>query len=286
MTKTEYLDRIFSTITDVPTLPATVLQVMHSVEDPSCSVADLSRTIMGDPGLAAKVLKIANSPYYGFAAKIGSLPQAVSLLGFATLKNALLSASVFDMFRISGIGFDMVGLWKHSVTTATAAKIVARRIHYPNAEKAFTASLLHDIGKVMIARYLPSSLATVVQSVRNDHLAIYDAEKRAIGLAHPAFGAWVLARWSMPALLVEAVEHHHHPTRAQDAFDLSSVIYLSNAIAHRSKIGSGGDDLVREVDPHILQYFHIDETAMREMTDAVLRQRLEIETFAANVASA
>ena len=286
MTKTEYLDRIFSTITDVPTLPASVLQVMMTIEDPQCSVADLSRTIVSDLGLASKVLKIANSPYYGFAQKIGSLPQAVSLLGFSTLKNALLSASVFDMFRITGLGFDIVGLWKHSVATATAAKIVARRVHHPNGEKAFTAGLLHDIGKVMIARYLPSSLATIVQYVRNDQLAMYDAEKRAIGLPHPAFGAWVLDRWSMPTVLVEAVEYHHHPTRSQTGFDLAAIVYLANILAHRANIGCGGDTMVREIDPHVLKYFHIDESVMRELTEELLRSRLDIESFASNIASA
>ena len=114
------------------------------------------------------------------------------MLGFATLKNALLAAAVFDMFRIQGTGFDLQALWKHSVTTATAAKLVAKRARYPQAEKAFTAALLHDVGKIVLARFVPQGLAEIMDAVRGDGLAMYDAEKAVIGLSHPALGAWVL----------------------------------------------------------------------------------------------
>jgi putative nucleotidyltransferase with HDIG domain len=285
MTRHEYLDKILAKVTDVPTLPASVLQVMQMIEDPLCSAADLSRVIVLDPSMAAKVLKLANSPFYGFRQKIGNIPQAVTLLGFATLKNALLSAAVFDMFRISGTGLDMQGLWKHSVGTATAAKLVSKRVRFPNSEKAFTAGLLHDIGKVIIARYLPSSLHSVMQMVRDEHLAMFDAEQKTIGLAHPSFGGWVMAKWGLPTALVEAVEFHHHPTRSKFAFDLAGIVYLANIMAHRCNLGSGGDVLMREVDPLVLEYFSLNEGSLYDLQDMLVTKRLEIESFA-GIASA
>ena len=285
MTRHEYLDKILAKVTDVPTLPASVLRVMQMIEDPMCSAADLARVIQTDPGMAAKVLKLANSPFYGFRQKITSIPQAVTLLGFATLKNALLSAAVFDMFRISGTGFDMPALWKHSVATATAAKLFAKRVRYPNSEKAFTAGLLHDVGKVMIARYLPSSLLTIVQTVHDKNVSIHDAEQHVIGLAHPSFGAWVIARWGLPTQLVEAVEYHHHPTRAKYAFDLAGIVYLANILTHRANIGSGGDLMIREVDPKVLEYFSMNESTLYDLRDALHAKRLEIEAFASIAAS-
>ena len=128
--------------------------------------------------MAAKVLKLANSSYYGFRQKIANIPQAVTLLGFATLKNALLAAAVFDMFRLQGTGFDLNALWKHSITTATAAKLIAKRARYPQSEKAFTAALLHDVGKIILARFIPQGLAEIMDAVREDQLAMYDAEKK------------------------------------------------------------------------------------------------------------
>jgi putative nucleotidyltransferase with HDIG domain len=287
VTRNEFLDQLIAKVHDVPTLPTTVLRVMQMIEDPLCSTADLARIITADPAMSAKILRLANSAFYGFRQKISNVPQAVTLLGFATLKNALLSAAVFDLFRLSATtGFDMAALWKHSVATATAAKMVAKRVRFPNAEKAFTVGLLHDIGKIMIARYLPTSLTTIVQAVNEEKLAMYDAETRTLGLAHPGFGAWVMSRWNLPTPLIEAVEFHHHPTRAQYSFDLAGIAYLANILTHRAAIGSGGDTLMREMDPAILDYFNLNEAAMKEMQDSLMFKRLEIESFATVAATA
>ncbi len=282
--KNPYLESLLSRISEVPTLPASVLRVMQMIEDPFCSSSDLAKVIQADPAMAAKVLKLANSSYYGFRQKISNIPQAVTLLGFATLKNTLLAAAVFDMFRMQNTGFDLPALWKHSVTTATAAKLLAKRARYPQAEKAFTAALLHDVGKIVLARFLPQGLAEIIVTVQTENMAMYDAERQVLGLSHPALGAWVLGRWGLPAPVVEAVEFHHHPTKAQTSFDLAALVYLANVLAHRSGIGNGGDCLPREIDPLVLDYFHLTELALTELQDSLLFKRLEIESYAAAAA--
>lgn len=282
--KNAYLESLLSRIADVPTLPTSVLRVMQMIEDPFCSSSDLAKVIQADPAMAAKVLKLANSSYYGFRQKIGNVPQAVTLLGFATLKNTLLAAAVFDMFRIAGTGFDLNALWKHSVTTATAAKLIAKRVRYPQSEKAFTAALLHDVGKIILARFLPQALSEIVDTVLGEQMAMYDAEKKVLGLSHPALGAWTLSRWGLPSPIVEAVEFHHHPTRAQTSFDLAAIVYLANILAHRSGIGSGGDTMIREMDPMVLEYFSLTEADMRDLGEGLAFKRLEIESYAASAA--
>ncbi len=282
--KNAYLESLLSRIADVPTLPTSVLRVMQMIEDPFCSSSDLAKVIQADPAMAAKVLKLANSSYYGFRQKIGNVPQAVTLLGFATLKNTLLAAAVFDMFRVAGTGFDLNALWKHSVTTATAAKLIAKRVRYPQSEKAFTAALLHDVGKIILARFLPQALSEIVDTVLGEQMAMYDAEKKVLGLSHPALGAWTLGRWGLPSPIVEAVEFHHHPTRAQTSFDLAAIVYLANILAHRSGIGSGGDTMMREMDPMVLEYFSLTESDMRDLGESLAFKRLEIESYAASAA--
>ena len=282
--KNPFLESLLSRINDIPTLPASVLRVMQMIEDPFCSSSDLAKVIQADPAMAAKVLKLANSSYYGFRQKIANIPQAVTLLGFATLKNTLLAAAVFDMFRISGTGFDLPALWTHSVTTATAAKLLAKRARYPQSEKAFTAALMHDVGKIILARFVPQALAEIVDTVQTEQMAMYDAEKKVMGLSHPALGAWVLGRWGLPAPIVEAVEFHHHPTRAQGSFDLAGIVYLANILAHRSGIGYSGDGMERELDPLVLEYFNLNETALADLQDALVFKRLEIQSYAASAA--
>lgn len=279
-----YLESLLSRINDIPTLPASVLRVMQMIEDPFCSSSDLAKVIQADPAMAAKVLKLANSSYYGFRQKIANIPQAVTLLGFATLKNTLLAAAVFDMFRISGTGFDLPALWTHSVTTATAAKLLAKRARYPQSEKAFTAALMHDVGKIILARFIPQGLAEIVEVIQSENLAMYDAEKKVLGLSHPALGAWVLGRWGLPAPIVEAVEFHHHPTRAQNGFDLAGIVYLANILAHRSGIGYGGDGLPREMDPVVLNFYSLNEAALGDLQDSLVFKRLEIESYAMSAA--
>ncbi len=282
--KNPYLESLLSRINDIPTLPASVLRVMQMIEDPFCSSSDLAKVIQADPAMAAKVLKLANSSYYGFRQKIANIPQAVTLLGFATLKNTLLAAAVFDLFRVAGTGFDLPALWTHSVTTATAAKLLAKRTKYPQSETAFTAALMHDVGKIILARFIPQGLAEIVAVIEKEHLAMYDAEKKILGLSHPALGAWVLGRWGLPAPVVEAVEFHHHPTRAQNGFDLAGIVYLANILAHRSGIGCGGDGLPREMDPVVLEYYDLNESALADMEDALIFKRLEIEAYAMSAA--
>lgn len=280
MPKNEYLEKLLLQINDVPTLPQSVLRVMQMTEDPLCSASDLAQVLQADPAMATKILKLANSAFYGFRQQITNIPQAVTLLGFATLKNALLAAAVFDVFRVAATGFDLPALWKHSVATATAAKMIAKRARFPHAEKAFTAGLMHDVGKIMIARYLPSGLSVIV-GLTKEGLSMYDAEQQVLGLAHPAIGAWVMGRWALPTTLVEAVQFHHHPTRSQNSFDLAGIVYLANALTHRAQIGSGGDALVREIDPLVLEYFNLNEPALSDLQDTLVFKRLEIESFAA-----
>jgi len=280
MIKNLYLEKLLSQITDIPTLPTSVLRVMQMIEDPFCSASDLAKVVQSDPAMAVKILKLANSSYYGFRQNISNVPQAVTLLGFATLKNTLLAAAVFDMFRVSSTGFDLPALWKHSIATATGAKLLAKRVRYPQTEKAFTAGLLHDVGKIIIARFLPQALTEVVELVQMEHLTICDAEQRVLGLSHPALGAWVLGRWGLPAPLIEAVEFHHCPTRSQGTFDLAGIVYLANILAHRAGIGSGGDALMREIDPLLLEYFDLKQDALTDLQEALLFKRLEIESYA------
>jgi putative nucleotidyltransferase with HDIG domain len=252
---------------------------MQLTEDPSCCAADLTAVLMTDPALAGRMLKLANSAYYGFSHSISTVQQAVTLLGFSTLKNVLLSASVFDIYKISSMSIDVPGLWKHSVASASAAKLIAKKVRYPHTEKAFTIGLLHDVGKIVIARYMPHALREIAVMVRQKQCAMYDAEMEIIGLSHAAIGAYVLHRWKLPSDVCDAVEHHHYPSRSTFQFYLTAICYLSNILSHRCRIGRSGDELERELDPAIRDYFGLSSQILTELQDQLTFKRLEIEAF-------
>lgn len=280
MTQQDRVTSILAQVEDIPTLPVTVARVLRMVDDPHCSTGQLGALVASDPPLAARVLRLANSAYYGFPRAIAALPQAVTLLGFATLRNVALSAGVFDLFR-SGDGIDLPALWRHSVGAAAAAKLVARRVRYTPLEKAFTAGLLHDIGKILIARYLHGAMEQIRHLVETESIALGDAEQRVLGVSHPALGAWLAARWAFPASLVDAIAFHHHPMHANENMPLAAITGVADLLVRRAGIGSGGDEVLREIDPLVLQSLALSDADIDELVAALTERRDDIEAFAA-----
>ena len=274
--------RILAQVEDIPTLPTTVAEVLRIVNTPECSAGRLSALILADPALSARVLRLANSAYYGFPRAVSSVLQAITLLGFATLRNVALSAAVFDLFRpTSGRTLDLEGLWRHSVAVAASSKLVARRIRYTPLEKAFTAGLLHDLGKLIIARYLHSSQERIMALVESESIPIGDAEQRVLSVSHPAFGAWLAARWSFPPSLVDAIAFHHHPASAEDNLSLAAIVYLGDIVTRRVGLGCGGDRVPRTLDPAILQAVGLSDADIDELCVALEARQDDVAAFAA-----
>jgi len=277
---TERVEQLFSHVVDIPTLPLSVMRIMDMVDNSDCSVADVAKVLSSDPPLAAKVLKLANSSYYGFRQKISSIPQAAALLGLTTLKNTLLSASLIKVYAGGRTGLNLPALWTHSFAVATASKLIAKTVRFPNSEKAYAAGLLHDLGKIMIARNLRIEYAEIVKIMRHQGMSIGDAEFYVLRVDHADVGAWILHRWRIPNSIAEAVEHHHHPTRCRSNFDICGVVYLANILVHRSGMGSGGDSVIREVDPVVTRYFGLNENSLSTLLFHLEEKRSEITSLA------
>jgi putative nucleotidyltransferase with HDIG domain len=263
-----------------------LLQVLQLLEFSDCSVADLAKVIVNDPSMAAKVLKVANSSFYGHKQGISTINQAITVLGFATLKNVLLSMSVIDLFSSVNRGIDLPGLWNHSIATAVGAKLISQRLHYPNGEKAYTTGLLHDIGKIIIAKYIPGGLQRAVAASRGQNLKLESAEVHVLGASHADVGAWLLHQWRLPSTLVEAVRLHHQPTLSQDNYDLTAIVYLANILAHHARIGSSGDrdDLI--IDNRVFSYYKFKDSDWIEMRETLHLKKAEIHAFSQSSAKA
>jgi putative nucleotidyltransferase with HDIG domain len=209
--------------------------------------------------------------------------QAITLLGFAAVRNVALSVAVFDLFRPSGDGrtLDLEALWRHSIGVATASKIIAGRVRLAPGEKAFTAGLLHDMGKLIIARYLHDPQERVIALTEAENIAIGEAEQRVLGVSHPAFGAWLAGRWNFPASLVDAIAFHHHPASAEDNLPLAAVVNTADIVARRVGVGSGGDRLPREPDPAILAAIGLCEDDLDDLCATLEARHGDVHAFAA-----
>ncbi|MDQ2687596.1 MAG: HDOD domain-containing protein, partial [Armatimonadota bacterium] len=200
--KQERLLRIIEDeLQDLPPLPAVVMRVMQTINDPTASAMDLNRLISGDPALASKVLRLVNSSYYGFPRRIATITHAVVILGFNTVRNLTTSLGVLNAFDAKGqkTALDRDKFWAHGLATAVAAGVIARRknIAAKMVEEVFIGGLLHDLGKLFLDQYFPDQYAIALRLAAQAKISIWDAEKTALGVGHALVGKRIADKWNL-----------------------------------------------------------------------------------------
>ena len=207
------LDALVRQVRDLPALPDAALRVMKLSEDPRAGAADIARALSTDQALTARILKLANSAFYGASRRVSTVTEAVVMLGMRTVRNMTVAIGCQPFLEkpLDGYALPAGDLWKHSLCCGFAAQALAKRSGYRAAEEAFVAGLLHDIGKVVLNLYLTKLFATVVGRAETQHMAFMDAERSVLGFDHAQAGARVLEKWNLPPVLVSAVRGHHAP---------------------------------------------------------------------------
>ncbi len=257
---TAKLHAMVDRIDKLPTLPVVVTQILSLVESPETSAVDVNRVISTDQALAAKVLKLVNSPFYGFSRQISTVTQAVVILGFRTIKSLALSATVFEIFGGRGTQrFDRQEFWKHSIGTGVAAQIIAKKMRYPLIEEAFIAGIVHDLGKVVLDQFLPDDFARVLAWRDDKGSSLRAAEKAVLGVDHAAIGGWLAERWKLPPALLHAIAWHHDATKAENTEVLPAIIYLADLLARTRGIGNGGDTVIPDLQEAVWERLQLDQ---------------------------
>ncbi len=228
----------------LPTLPTTVAQLIDLIDRPGTSARQLGRMISSDQVLTAQVLKLANSAYYGFPRQIRTIPLAIVILGFETLKNMLLSVSIIDQFSRfrEGLRFDFSLFWQHTLGTAVASRLIAREVGFPLAGEAFVAGLLHDLGKLILSQYFSREFYEIYRLSFQTHKPMYYMEKKHLkGVTHAEVGAWLAQRWNLPGNLIQGVRYHHEPQKAPEISELAALVHFSDFLIRRQHFGFSGD---------------------------------------------
>ncbi len=251
----------------LPTLPGVVTKLVNMVEEEGVSTQQVGQLISSDQVLSAKVLKIVNSAFYGFPGRIATISHALVLLGLSVVKGLVLSASVIDMMTDS-----MVGLWEHSVGTSAAAGHVARRIREPDPEEASVAGLLHDLGKVILSVCMKDVFAEIEAHRDARGVSMYEAERAVMGsVSHCDIGAWAAKAWNLPVRLREAMQHHHHPSKAEFEPRLAAIVHLGNAICHGLNFGFSGDRQVPPIEDSCLERLGLSWDVLPALMDDIDR---------------
>lgn len=232
------LERVLREIKQLPSLAAVVMQILHSFENTELDIAVLARQISQDQGLSARVLRVANSAFYGFSGKIGSINEAVVVLGFHNIRSLVSAAGIIDRLNVVSEHFDCRQFWQHNIGTGVGAKILAKTIGQ-DPEIAFTAGLLHDIGILVLLLYFPDEFKAVLACRRQRDCDLIEAERQVLDMDHARIGAEVAKHWKFPAAIQKAIQHHHDPDRDPQA--LTDCVHLADVLGLALELGAGPD---------------------------------------------
>jgi len=235
---------------ELPALPQAALQALGALRDDKASAERCAELIGHDQALAARALRLANSAFYGVPGRVGSLRDAVQLLGRRPLASLLTLASVaqqFDARHCPTLSF--AGFWRHAIATALAARAIARALSF-DEDQAFTVGLLHDIGRLALATHFPDQTAVALARVRELDRGQAEAERQLLGTDHQAVGAQVATRWSFPPEVVQALAEHHAPQPVSGGVaSLADIVHLADAVAHALDLAGDPHDIVPAVEP-------------------------------------
>ncbi len=210
--------------------------------------------------LTSRVLKVVNSPIYGFSGRISSVSQALLLLGLNVVRGMLFGVSVFEIMEKS-----MVGLWGHSMGCAVAARIIAKKKGLDEPEEVSVAALLHDIGKVALSLKFPEEYEGILADAAARDIFICEAEDAHYALTHANAGAWIAHKWNFPAGLVEVIGYHHKPHLAKNLPLETAVVHLADILIRAKGFGFAGDNHVPAVNPAAWKLLDLSDGEIREI---------------------
>lgn len=263
-------------VASLVSLPEVCIQVNSMVDDEHSSAADIARVISQDPGLTARLLKIANSTFYRFPSKIETVSRAVTIIGTRELRFLVLAASAVRSFdRISSDDIDMASFWRHSVYCGVIARILAGRCRVLHNERLFVAGLLHDVGRLVMLARIPDLVQVMRFRARQANEPMFEAERDVFDTDHGEVGAELMKLWRLPASLQTAAAYHHEPRRAPEYALEASLVHIANALAHLAERGSSNLQDTGLVDPYAWELTRLDPSVVEPVLQEARAQFLE-----------
>jgi HD-like signal output (HDOD) protein len=266
MSRFEILQALLEDVDELPTLPTVLIKINNLLQDPRTSSEEVGHAISSDQALASRVMKLVNSAFYGFPGRINTISHAISLLGFLTVRNIVITASIigaFDDEDQKQKGLDYKQFWLHCVATASIAKLTAKTCKIQQSEEAFITGLLHGLGKLLLQLYLPDEYAKVFAYLERKPSTLIEAERRILGYDHTHAGTWLATKWNLPKEITEVIQHYQDPFLAKQNTELAVVVNFSHIIARALEQGSGGDPFIPTLRDDVWDYLNMDENTLK-----------------------
>ena len=273
------LKKIIMDTKTLPTLPGVIQKLNSLSENDKSSVQEMAKIVSSDQVLSARILRLANSPSYGFY-RVSTISNAMILLGVNVVKSLALSSSIFAIMEK-----DSVGLWEHSLGVGVAANLIARKMGLPECEEIATAGLLHDIGKVIIPLKCCEAEKEILKLVRERHIYILEAEREIIDTDHAEVGSWLAKSWFLPDKLSEPIAFHHDVAKSGNHLIKTAVVHIADALIKASGFGNSGDSFVPPIQKIAWDTLKLNEKLLAELVDEVEDKLVEVKNFSLEMMS-
>lgn len=266
------LDELISHVDEIPVFPQTVSRIIQITEDPDSDAKDLEKEIMKDQGLTTKILRLANSSYYGLSRNIKSVSEATVLLGFQAIKSMVLATTVGKVLakELPGYALDREELWRQSQICAITARVIAKKARFSKPDQAYTAGLLRDIGKVILDHYMKDQYDRIIEHVQDEHRSFMHVEEEILGFNHGQVGAKIAEKWNLPKDLVEAIAFHHEPEKATINPKMTAMTHIADGLVMMMGIHLGIDGMSYEFSEDMMKLLKLDEQALTEIMSEVV----------------
>jgi HD-like signal output (HDOD) protein len=247
----------------IATLPSVYTELSRLISLRDGNATNVARVVSMDPGLTVRLLRMVNSPFYGFTHRIDTVTHAVSVIGFEQLKQLALATTVVQMFRAMPEHLiNMESYWRHSVATAICSRFLGRLLRFNNVERMFVTGLLHGVGSLVICINRPKLARRVFIRVRNSDQTLHEVERDLLGFDHADVAAALMKKWSLSPAQIEAVGYKHRPSEAPKFAKEASILHLSNIVASSLNMGSIGGHAVAPMDEEAWESLGLNPATM------------------------
>ena len=262
----EGLNALVVDVNKLVSLPDIYYRLESALESPASTMSDFATLLSSDPDLCARLLRMANSAFYSFPAKIETIDRAINTIGMRQIRELVLVTSVMEMFDgVTVPQVNMRSFWEHSVAVGVFSKSIAQYAGLGQSDRYYIPGLLHDIGRLVMFMKLPAFISELVQQSVVDSRSLFLHEQEQLGYNHGAIGGQLLEFWKVPQSIYEPVNYHHDPLAASEFILISSVVHIADAWVNRQRIGTSGESNPPAIEQQALDQISIKEEDLEEI---------------------
>lgn len=269
-----FVEKLKSNINNLPTLPTVYASISEAMADPNARTEKIAQIISADQASAFKILKVANSPFYGFRGKIETISQAILFLGYGEIKNIIFALTIMNYFSRdkSAHRFNPVDCWAHSIGVGIISRYIGSITGERNVENYFLSGILHDIGKVLFFEFASKEYTEAIKLAESDNILIRDAEFQVFGVDHSAAGSILSEKWKIPTSIQSVIKNHHTGIDRTEHKKIVAAVHVADIVARALGLGYPGDNIIPQPNSEVLTILNIPPGYFNSLSEVVQQE--------------